>query len=82
MSRSVRLGGDLLGFKPGLLARFDARLGRVAAVAEVVGVVPRLDDVAVMRQAIEQGRRQFGATKTLAHSANSKLVVMITLVCS
>ena len=54
---SVRVGGDLLQFEAGLFTRLDAGFGRVAAVAETIGLVARLDDVAVMREAVEERRR-------------------------
>jgi len=42
----------LLWLAAGLFARLDARPGRVTAVAEAIGLIARLDDVAVMRQAV------------------------------
>ena len=54
---SVGGSGNLLGFQPGLFARLDARFGGVAAMTEAIGLVACLDDVSVMREAVEQRRR-------------------------
>ena len=54
---SVRVGGDLLRLDAGLFPRLDAGLGRVTAVAETIGLVAGLDDVAVMGEAVEERRR-------------------------
>ena len=57
------LGSEgLVGCPPslGLLARFDPGLGRRAAVAEAVGIVAGLHDVAVVGEAVEQGRGHLG----------------------
>src|SRR5574338_1285678 len=46
-----------------LLPRLDAGLGGGAAVLETPGLVAGLHDVAVMRQAIEQGSRHLGVAE-------------------
>jgi hypothetical protein len=43
-----------------LFARLDPGFGRLAAVAEAIGLVARLDDVTVMRQAVEERGRHLG----------------------
>jgi hypothetical protein len=57
---------------------------RVLAVAVVpaVGLVARLDDVAVVREPVEQRGGHLGVAEHAAHSPKVRLVVIITLVCS
>ena len=56
MPGSGGVGEGLLDYTPGLLTRFDAGFGRVAAVTEAIGLVAGLHDVAVMREPVEQCR--------------------------
>ena len=49
---------------------------------EAVRLIAGFDDVAMMGEAIEQGGGELGVMNTLDHSANTRLVVMTTLVCS
>lgn len=49
---------------------------------EAPGLVADLDDVAAMGQLVERGSRHFRVTEVGAPSANVRLVVIITMVCS
>lgn len=73
------------GFPAGfscVLAGYDFCLGGRAAVAEAERLVAGFDDVAMMGQAVEQGGGELGVAKDRGPSANVRLVVMMTLVCS
>jgi hypothetical protein len=52
------------------------------ACAEPEAVVSGFEDMTVVGEAIEQGRRHFGSPKTSPHSPKLRLVVMTTLVRS
>ena len=78
----VGLGWRLLVGPSRLLTRLDALLGHRRAVQEPVALVARLDDVAVMCQPVQHAVVIFASPNTLDHSAKSRLLVIITLVCS
>jgi hypothetical protein len=89
--RSERVGG-LVGIAAVIasfscpLAWGDFRLGGGAAVADAKGIVAGFHDVVVMGQPVEQGGVSsvvsLASPKTVAHSANVRWVVMMTLVSS
>ena len=63
-----------------LILLCPTRVGR--AVPEAPGLIAGLNDMAVMRQAIQQRRRHLRVPEHIAPLQNERLVVMITLVRS
>ncbi len=57
-------------------------LATCCAVQEPVGLVAGLDDVAVVREPIQQRRGHLGVAEHAGPLREVRLVVIITLVCS